>query len=242
MPVCTAPGKVYGVQEWLLPALVGLLDQAHAVALLRCLKAEIDTGKVRKVFHQLLAAGKGLVKVLAKVPPQPTRRAEVRLLTIGVMNAVFGDPFGVRVGPHNAKRVYAELHNAARVQLDDVVGALDHVQVVLDHDAANARLASSRSKQSSKRCDVRGMQAGGRLDEQEQAARLAAGGQVAGQLEPLAFAAGERVGRLAQAQVLQADVEQPFELALEAALGAEEAERLAHRQVRAPRRCSGCGP
>jgi predicted GTPase len=57
VPVCTAGGKVYGIEEWFLPALTELLDDAHAVALLRCLRAEADTGKVRKVFQQLLAAG-----------------------------------------------------------------------------------------------------------------------------------------------------------------------------------------
>jgi hypothetical protein len=41
-----------------------LLDEVHAVALLRCLRAEIDTGKVRKVFQQLAAAGKELVRVV----------------------------------------------------------------------------------------------------------------------------------------------------------------------------------
>jgi hypothetical protein len=64
VPVCTAEGKVYGVQEWLLPALLGILDQAHAVALLRCLRAEVDTGKVRRVFEQVLAGGKETLKVL----------------------------------------------------------------------------------------------------------------------------------------------------------------------------------
>jgi len=64
VPVCTATGKVYGVQEWLLPAMVELLDQAHAVAFLRCVKAEANTAKIRKIFYQLLAAGKGIVKVL----------------------------------------------------------------------------------------------------------------------------------------------------------------------------------
>src|SRR5262249_45814308 len=39
VPVCTATGKVYGVQEWLLPALMELLDQAHAGARLRCRRA-----------------------------------------------------------------------------------------------------------------------------------------------------------------------------------------------------------
>ena len=34
IPVCTAPGKVYGLEEWLLPAVAELLDEVHAVALL----------------------------------------------------------------------------------------------------------------------------------------------------------------------------------------------------------------
>src|SRR5262249_55478224 len=58
VPGGVAPGKVYGVEEWLLPAVVGRLDEVHAVALLRCLKAEVDKVKVRKVFNQLLAVGK----------------------------------------------------------------------------------------------------------------------------------------------------------------------------------------
>jgi len=57
VPVCTAAGKVYGIEEWFLPALTELLDDVHAVALLRCLRNEADAGKVRKLFLQLLAAG-----------------------------------------------------------------------------------------------------------------------------------------------------------------------------------------
>jgi len=66
VPVCTAAQKNYGVQEWLLPAVAELLDQAHAVALLRCLHAEADAGKIRKVFEQLLATGKEALKILWK--------------------------------------------------------------------------------------------------------------------------------------------------------------------------------
>jgi predicted GTPase len=54
VPVCTVPGKVWNVEEGLLPAVMERLDEAHGVALLRCLRAEADTGKVRRVFHQLL--------------------------------------------------------------------------------------------------------------------------------------------------------------------------------------------
>ncbi len=64
VPVCAGAGRVYGVQEWLLPALAELLDQAHAVAFLRCLRAEVDAGKMRKVFYQLLASGREAAKVL----------------------------------------------------------------------------------------------------------------------------------------------------------------------------------
>lgn len=64
VPLCTAADKVYGIEQWFLPTLTELLDEAHAVALLRCLRAEADTGKVRKVFHQLLQAGKGAAKMV----------------------------------------------------------------------------------------------------------------------------------------------------------------------------------
>jgi predicted GTPase len=64
VPVCTAPDKVYGVEEWLLPVITARLDEARGVALLRCLKAEADTGKVRRIFEQLLAVGKEGAKVV----------------------------------------------------------------------------------------------------------------------------------------------------------------------------------
>jgi uncharacterized protein len=62
-PVCTAPGKIFGIDEYFLPELMSLMDDAHAIAFLRCLKAEVDAQKVRKVFYQLLEVGKGLVQV-----------------------------------------------------------------------------------------------------------------------------------------------------------------------------------
>jgi spore coat protein CotF len=55
---------VYGVAEGLLPALARLLPEAQAVNLLRCLRQEADTGKVRKVLSQLLNAGTQLAKAL----------------------------------------------------------------------------------------------------------------------------------------------------------------------------------
>ncbi len=63
VPVCAAQGKVYGVDEFLLPAVAQKLDEAHGVAFLRCLRAEKDAGKIRKVFYQMLEAGKAAAQI-----------------------------------------------------------------------------------------------------------------------------------------------------------------------------------
>lgn len=65
-PVCTAVDKVYGINEFVLPALTQLLDEAHAVGLLRCLHAETDSGQIRKVFQQLAQAGRQVTMVLLR--------------------------------------------------------------------------------------------------------------------------------------------------------------------------------
>lgn len=64
VPVCTAVGKVHGIEEELSPAIAAQLDEAHGVALLRCLRAEIDEVKIRKVFHQLLAMASEASRIL----------------------------------------------------------------------------------------------------------------------------------------------------------------------------------
>lgn len=64
VPLCTAAGKVYGIDEWFLPILMELLDEAHAVALLRCIRAEANARKVRRVFEQLLAVGAQAARIL----------------------------------------------------------------------------------------------------------------------------------------------------------------------------------
>jgi predicted GTPase len=68
IPVCSAPGKLYGVEEWLLPAVAERLDEAHGVALLRCLRAEADARKVRRLLRQLLAAGTELTRHVFERP------------------------------------------------------------------------------------------------------------------------------------------------------------------------------
>ncbi len=67
VPVCTVPKKVYGIDEWLLPAVTQKLDEVHGVALLRCIRAEADAGKMQKVFYQLLETGKDAAKMAWEV-------------------------------------------------------------------------------------------------------------------------------------------------------------------------------
>jgi predicted GTPase len=66
VPACTDPNKTYGVEEWVLPALLALLDEARAVALLRCLRSEAGAEKIQKVMRQLFAAGSQLLSVAAR--------------------------------------------------------------------------------------------------------------------------------------------------------------------------------
>jgi hypothetical protein len=62
------------VDEELLPAIMERLDEAHGVALLRCLKGEKDTGKVRKILRQLLAVGREAARITWEqyTKPKPT--------------------------------------------------------------------------------------------------------------------------------------------------------------------------
>jgi predicted GTPase len=70
VPVCTAPGRMYGIEEWLLPTVAEHMDEAHGVALLRCLRAEIDEDKIRKVLHQLLAAAGEAARIVWEILPR----------------------------------------------------------------------------------------------------------------------------------------------------------------------------
>jgi len=65
VPVCTTVGKVFGIEEGLLPVIVERLGEAKSVALLRVLKSEADRGKVKRVFDQLLEAGREAIKWLS---------------------------------------------------------------------------------------------------------------------------------------------------------------------------------
>lgn len=55
---CSVAGKIWGIEEEVLPALVNLLGEAKAVAFLRCVHAEANEGKIKRVWQQLREAGK----------------------------------------------------------------------------------------------------------------------------------------------------------------------------------------
>lgn len=72
VPVCTAPGKIYGVAEELLPLLAERLDETHGVGMLRCLMAEANPGTARIIFRQLVALAKKAVPVAWEALAKPT--------------------------------------------------------------------------------------------------------------------------------------------------------------------------
>ncbi len=58
VPACTASGKVYGVDDGLLPALAAQLSEARGVAFLRAVKGEADSGRIRRTFAQVWEASR----------------------------------------------------------------------------------------------------------------------------------------------------------------------------------------
>jgi len=62
VPVCTdrERGRVYGIDEWLLPAISLQLDEARACSLVRSLHHDHDRMKAWRVFSQLIASGRRL--------------------------------------------------------------------------------------------------------------------------------------------------------------------------------------
>jgi hypothetical protein len=79
--------------------------------------------------------------------------------------------------------------------------------------------------------DVGRVEAGGGFIEEEEGAAGAFDGELFGEFEALGFAAAEGVRGLAEAEVVEADVEQAFEAGLEFLLAAEETERFERGEV-----------
>src|SRR5215468_7743468 len=90
-------------------------------------------------------------------------------------------------------------------EVDDPVGFLDDVEVVLDGDDGVATVDQA-VEHADEAFDVGEVQAGGRLVEhvERRAARLLA--ELVGELDALRLAAGERVAALAEREIAEADV------------------------------------
>ena len=103
----------------------------------------------------------------------------------------------------------AAVHAGARADVDHVVGQADRVFVVLDHDHRVADVAQvlERAEQA---IVVALMQADRRFVEDVHHADQA-GADLAGQANPLRFAAGQGVGAAIQRQVVEADVDQELQ-------------------------------
>ena len=66
VPVCSdrERGRVYGIEEWLLPMIIVQLDEARAVSLVRSLHREYDRQKLQKTLSQFLEAGKRITEAI----------------------------------------------------------------------------------------------------------------------------------------------------------------------------------
>lgn len=64
VPVCSDRERVqpYGIEEWLIPALCGVLDEGRARALVRGLHSEADRERLRELLSQFRNVGQTLLK------------------------------------------------------------------------------------------------------------------------------------------------------------------------------------
>ena len=66
VPVCSDRERVqpYGIEEWLIPALCGVLDEGRARALVRGLHRQADSERIRELMSQFRNVGRTLLKTL----------------------------------------------------------------------------------------------------------------------------------------------------------------------------------
>ena len=131
-----------------------------------------------------------------------------------------GDRLGRALGDDPAAAVAA-----LRPEVDDPVGGLDDVEVVLDDDDRVAAVDEA-VEDLEQLLDVGEVQAGGRLVEDVQRPPRRPSRQLGRELDPLRLAAGEGRRRLAEVDVAEADVEQGLELGADLGDRREELERL----------------
>ena len=70
IPVCSDSERVqpYGIEEWLIPALCGVLDEGRARALVRGLHSEANRDRIRELLSQFRNVGRTLLKTFVEPP------------------------------------------------------------------------------------------------------------------------------------------------------------------------------
>jgi hypothetical protein len=140
------------------------------------------------------------------LPPRAiSRRQQLRQVAAGVA----GDPI-------------APSPTIGRAEVDQPVGGLDDVEVVLD-DHDGVAVVAQAVQHLEQHLDVLEVQAGGRLVEDVERAAGVALGQFQRQLDALRLAARERGGDWPSSDVAEADVDQGLELAGHDRHGAKKA-------------------
>ncbi|CAI08311.1 hypothetical protein ebB134 [Aromatoleum aromaticum EbN1] len=117
-----------------------------------------------------------------------------------------------------------------RTQVDQPVGSLDDIEVVLDDDDGVAVIAQA-VQYAEQQLDVAKVQAGRRLVEDVEGTAGVAFRQLERELDALRFAARKRRRALPEANVAEANVHERFEFARDRWNGAEELQRVFDRHV-----------
>src|ERR1700729_6725 len=168
--------------------------------------ATVTTGKPPGVFPGL-RGGRGVAGARAgRAALAGQQRAEV---LAGVAGFDGGDVFGGAGGDD-----VAAAGAAVGAEVDDVVGGLDDVEVVLDDDDGVAAV-DEPAQDAQEFADVFEVQPGGGLVQDVDGPAGGAALQFGGELDPLRFAAGQGGGGLAQADISQADAGEGLEVAVD---------------------------
>src|SRR6267154_700255 len=125
------------------------------------------------------------------------------------MRAAYGGHFFRRAAGNDAATVRAAFGS----EVDDEIGALDNVEIVLDHDHCIAKCDQSL-KHIQKFVDVGEVKTGGRFVKNVDRPPGGALGKFLGQLNPLRFSTGKRCRRLAELDIAEPDIQQSLQLRL----------------------------
>src|SRR5262245_50108050 len=119
----------------------------------------------------------------------------------------------------------AALLAALGAEVDHVVGGLDDVEMMLDHEHAGPAVHES-VEDAEQPLHVVQMQARGRLVEDVEHVAAGSGGQLGGDLQALRLPSRQGGGRLAQAEIAETDVLEHAQSSGEGRLVGEEVQRL----------------